>query len=144
MALATPTRMSASLRRLTYSLFAALWVSGCAWLMAHYLFPQQSTFGSLPNPWEPLLMRIHGWCAVAGVFLLGWLSSQHILQRWSLYWRRPSGPILAGLAAVLVLSGYALYYTTDHLHDAAALVHEVLGAVAVAGGVSHWMRPKRA
>jgi hypothetical protein len=136
--------MSAPLRRVTYVLFGLLWATGCAWLIAHYLFPQQSQFGSLPNPSEPTLMRIHGWCAAAGLFLLGWISSQHILERWSQFRRRPSGPVLASLALLLVVSGYALYYTTDRLHDLAALAHEVVGGAAILAGSAHWIRARGA
>ena len=41
---------------------------------------------------------------------------------------------------VLVLSGYALYYTTEGFHDVAATVHEVLGVVAIVFALAHWFR----
>ena len=133
-------RMPRSLRWVTYLVFGVLWASGCAWLAVHFLWAQPSPFGVIPHPWEPALLRIHGWSAAAAVFLLGWVSSQHVAERWEQWRRRPSGLILGAAAIVLVLSGYALYYTTDQLHDTAAVAHEILGTAALALALVHWRR----
>jgi hypothetical protein len=74
------------------------------------------------------------------VFLLGWIAAEHISDRWHRARNRVSGFSLASLAAVLVVSGYALYYTTDRLHDLAGAVHEVLGGAAIAFALTHWRR----
>jgi hypothetical protein len=132
--------MSTALRRVIYSVCALLWVSGCAWLVIHYAFPTTTDFGPAPNPWEPVILRLHGWSALCGVFLLGWISAGHISERWRRSRNRVSGFCLAGFAVMLVLSGYALYYTTDRLHDVAASLHEVLGVVAIAFALTHWLR----
>jgi hypothetical protein len=47
---------------------------------------------------------------------------------------------MAGVAAVLALSGYALYYTVDNLHDFAAIIHELIGAAAILFALTHWRR----
>jgi hypothetical protein len=133
-------RMSRPLRGVTYFVFGLLWVSGCGWLILHEFFPRSSDFGPSANPWEPVVLRLHGWLAVAGTFLLGWISAQHIAGRWARFRTRPSGPVLAGLAAVLVLTGYALYYTTDSVHASASVTHEILGAAAVLLALGHWRR----
>lgn len=130
--------MSGALRRSAVVVFGILWLTGCLWLVLHGFFSQKTAFGDLPNPWQPSVIQVHGWAAVAGLFLLGWISSGHIVDRWSLYRSRPSGPLLAALALLLVLSGYALYYTTDHLHDAAAVIHEVLGVAGILFAIVHW------
>jgi hypothetical protein len=132
--------MSPGLRRFTYWVFAVLWASGCLWLVVHYFGESTTNFGPVPNPWEPTLLRVHGWLAAAGVFLLGWISSQHIVDRWELWKRRPSGPLLGAAAILLVLSGYALYYTGDGFHDLSAGVHEVLGTAAIFLALLHWRR----
>ena len=85
-------------------------------------------------------MRLHGWSALCGVFLLGWITAGHISDRWRRPRNRISGFCLAGFAVVLVLSGYALYYTTDRFHDVAATLHEVLGVVAIGCALTHWLR----
>jgi hypothetical protein len=84
------------------------------------------------------MMRIHGFAAVGGVFLLGWIGSGHITERWFNRRNRYSGLWLMGCAAVLVVSGYALYYTTDSLHDVSAVVHEIIGVTALVIALTHW------
>ena len=101
--------MSTALRCAIYSICTLLWLSGCAWLVMHFAFPTETDFGPAPNPWESVILRIHGFS-------------------------------LAGFAVVLVLSGYALYYTTDRFHDVAAMLHEVLGVVAIAFALTHWLQ----
>jgi hypothetical protein len=130
--------MSTSLRRLIYTLCTLLWLSGCAWLVVHFFFPAATEFGPAPNSAEPWLLRIHGWVAMGGVFLFGWLTSEHISNRWRKPQNRVSGLSLAAFVSILTLSGYALYYTTDHLHDGAVAIHEVLGTLAVVFGLMHW------
>jgi hypothetical protein len=135
--------MAISLRRVVLTLFGVLWVSGCTWLVLHYIFPHQGDFGPESNPWEPLTLRVHGWLAMGGVFLLGWLGASHISDRWWRSRRRVSGWSLVSLAALLVLSGYALYYTIDRLRDVASVVHESLGALAILVALIHWQRHRR-
>jgi hypothetical protein len=135
--------MSHALRCSVFGTFAVLWASGALWLVLHHGFAQQTAFGPAQNPWEAPVLRIHGWIAVAGVFLLGWLGGGHILERWGRPGHRMSGYALSAAAAVLVLTGYALYYTTDSFHDGAAVAHEVLGAAAIVLALGHWQRSYR-
>jgi hypothetical protein len=132
--------MPAAMRTFIITVSALLWLSGAAWLLAHYAFPQHNEFGALPNPSEPWLMRLHGILAVAGVFLLGWATAAHIPATWRAALSRVSGLWLAGCALVLVLSGYALYYSTGALHEGAGAVHEWLGVAALFAGAAHWTR----
>ncbi|HVW71002.1 MAG TPA: hypothetical protein VHB68_18615 [Steroidobacteraceae bacterium] len=132
--------MPPALRRAIYLVCALLWVSGCAWLILHFEFPVRTDFGPAPNPWEPSLLRLHGWVAVPMVFLLGWVTADHISDRWHHSRNRLSGFSLAGFALLLTVSGYALYYTTDRLHDIAAVTHEVLGVMAIVFALLHWAR----
>ena len=128
------------LRGLIYAVGALLWLSGAAWLVLHYVFPQASAFGPLPNPWEAPLMRAHGLVAVCGVFLIGWMTAAHVTARWSSDRNRRSGLTLGLTALLLVFSGYALYYTTGTPHDGAGLLHEVIGVLAPAAALAHWWR----
>ena len=130
--------MPTALRRVIYALCTLLWLSGCVWLVVHFFFPLTTDFGPAPNPAEPWLMRIHGWVAMGGVFLFGWITSQHISDRWRKPQSRVSGLSLAAFVSILIISGYALYYTTDHLHDGAVVVHEVLGVLAIVFALAHW------
>jgi hypothetical protein len=140
MAAAYPQRMSVGLRSAVMLTFGALWLSGCYWLVLHYFFAQPSEFGPVQHPWGPVILRIHGWIAIAGVFLLGWVTARHVTDRWPQMAKRTSGIAMASIAAVLGLTGYALYYTTDRLHDAAGVAHEVIGAGAFLFALTHWRR----
>jgi hypothetical protein len=132
------TPMPVVLRWTIWTVFAALWLSGCTWLVLHFGFEAHTEFGPLPNPWEASVLEIHGVLAVAGVFLAGWISSSHIPERWSARRNRKSGLTLATTAAVLIISGYMLYYTTDRLQSVAAVAHELIGVLAVLAAITHW------
>lgn len=133
-------QMSPALRLTVFAVCALLWLSGVLWLVLHFAFEPQTQFGPLPNPWEPAVMRLHGLLAVAGVFLLGWMAAGHVLMRWSSARNRISGLALAGCAALLIASGYALYYTTGTLHELASRTHEWLGTAALLTALAHWWR----
>jgi hypothetical protein len=128
------------LRATLYGVAALLWLSGAVWLVLHYVFPQSSPFGPLPNPWEAPLMRAHGLIAVCAVFLIGWMMAAHVTARWASERNRRSGLVLGGAALLLILSGYALYYTTGSAHDAAAFAHEAIGVLSPIVAVAHWWR----
>lgn len=134
------TPVSPKLRAFILGVSALLWLSGIVWLVLHYGFAQHTAFGPLPNPWEPGVMRVHGLLAVGGVFLLGWITAGHVSERWRNRARRSSGLLLATSAAVLISSGYALYYTTGSPHEVAALAHEALGVAVLIVALAHWWR----
>jgi hypothetical protein len=132
--------MSPALRAAILTLGALLWLSGVAWLVLHFAFAQQTQFGPLPNPWEAVLMRLHGVLAVGGVFFLGWIVGGHTIERWGSARKRLSGFLLVASAALLVASGYALYYTTGAPHEVASRAHEWLGAGSLLAALAHWWR----
>ncbi|HYL02786.1 MAG TPA: hypothetical protein VEU54_05155 [Steroidobacteraceae bacterium] len=129
--------MPAGLRATLYVVGGLLWLTGCLWLVLHLAFPQATAFGPLPNPWEALVLRIHGWAAACGLFLFGWVTAAHVSDRWRGIRSRLSGVALALSVGVIAVTGYALYYTTGRLHDGAALVHEGLGVAAIALVLAH-------
>jgi len=131
--------MSRGLRAVVLVVAGLLWLSGAAWMLAHYLFPGHNEFGPLPNSLEAPLMRLHGLIAVVGVFVFGWLGASHMAARWSAWAGRPSGLWLLGCAITLIVSGYALYYTTGALHAAAAVLHECLGLATLGVALVHWL-----
>ena len=137
---AAGARLPRVLRATLYGVGALLWVSGAVWLVLHYVYPQSTPFGPLPNPWEAPLMRAHGIIAVCGVFLIGWMMAAHVTARWASERNRRSGLTLAGAALLLIMSGYALYYTTGSPHDAAAFAHETIGVLSAVVALAHWWR----
>ena len=140
---AAGARLPRVLRTTVYGVGALLWVSGAVWLVLHYVYPQSTPFGPLPNPWEAPLMRAHGIIAVCGVFLIGWMMAAHVTARWASERNRRSGLMLAGAAVLLIMSGYALYYATGSPHDAASLAHEAIGVLSPVAALAHWWRNHR-
>ena len=139
MAASVPPRMSAPLRFAVKAIAAFLWFTGCGWLIAHFLLQQQNEFGIGRSPWESPLLHVHGIVAVAGAFLLGWIASRHIVEGWRQRRNRVSGLVLASVAAILVISGYALYYVSnDASHLVIASAHELLGGFGVVFALIHW------
>lgn len=137
--------MSRSLRTSTLLVCALLAVSGCIWMVLHYFFQVDTAFGRGPNPWEPFTIRIHGVIAVATVFMLGWITSRHIIETWQVKWNHISGIVLSLVCLLQILTGYALYYLADaQLQSAVAVIHQVIGASAIACALVHWHRPSRA
>ncbi len=133
--------MPRSLRAATTIVCALLWLSGGLWMLLHYFFPIVTEFGPSPNSWEPFIIRLHGILAVGTVFLLGWVSSRHISEAWGRKRNHVSGIVLSSVCALLVLSGYALYYLVDgQVRTGSALVHQALGAGAVVIALIHWRR----
>ena len=135
-------RLPLAVRIAIYAVGALLWLTGVVWLVLHHALPQATPFGPLPNVWEAPLMRAHGLIAVCSVFLIGWMTAAHVTPRWTSDRNRRSGLMLGVTALLLVVSGYALYYSTGTPHDAAALVHEVIGTLSPAAAFAHWWRQR--
>jgi hypothetical protein len=136
--------MPRSLRVATLIVCTLLWLSGCAWMLLHYFFQVSTDFGPGPNPWEPFAIRVHGVIAIATVFLLGWITSRHIIQTWHVRWNHVSGIVLTIVCLVQILSGYSLYYLADaQLQIPVAVLHQVIGVSAIIFSLVHWHRPSR-
>lgn len=115
----------------------ALLVSGGVWLVVHYALGAGA--GELPHPMEAWSLRLHGLASFAAVFVLGVLAASHVPQGWRLTGRRHrdaqrhTGLILCALAALLVLSGYLLFYfAPETVRPALGWAHALVGvAMAV-------------
>jgi hypothetical protein len=126
-------------RRLLYACTLVLAASGLLWLSVHHwAWPTASraAMEGLPSPWEPWLMKAHGAAMMLMLFVVGRVSSTHVMRGW----RLPPGPHrrLAGGVALLVamgllaLSGYGLYYLVpDDWRDGLGWVHAGIGGLWV-------------
>jgi hypothetical protein len=101
-------------RAALYICTVLLLVTGVLWLAVHYGIGAGA--GELPHPLEAWAMRLHGLAGFGALFVFGALAAQHIPHGWRMTARqryanqRGSGLALCTLAALLALSGYALYY----------------------------------
>jgi hypothetical protein len=134
-------RMAKPLRHASYGLVAALWLTGCAWLLLQGFFRAETQFGWVPHPLQSPLLLAHGILAIPALYLFGWISPGHALEGWRFRLRRASGGTLWLLLAVLTLSGFALFFlVASSARGYSSLVHEVLGVVAGVAALIHWIR----
>lgn len=105
-----PIRFAASHRKLLYSVFTLLWLSGVFWLGLHYFMRVQGEFGITPHPAEVWCLRLHGLLMFAVLVALGSVLPVHARRAWQLNKNRSSGVLMKALFLWLGLTGYALYY----------------------------------
>jgi hypothetical protein len=86
----------------------ALAATGLAWLAVHYSVGAGA--GELPHRAEAWLMKLHGAAMMAALFFFGSLVSGHAPRGWRMGRQRRLGLALWAAVALLVGSGYALYY----------------------------------
>ena len=125
-----------------YGTGAALVVTGVLWLAVHYSIGAGA--GELPHPLETWCLRLHGLAAFAGLFMLGVLAAAHIPQGWRLSHRRrwagqrSSGVLLCAIGALLVLSGYLLFYfASESVRPALGWAHAFVGMTMAVLIASH-------
>lgn len=106
----------------------ALWLSGGAWLLLHYFGQIESEFGPETNPLEPWMLRLHGAALIPALLGFGALFVVHIPKGWKNRRQRLIGIGLTTLVALLILSGYLLYYAwDDDLRGLVSLIHWAVG-----------------
>ena len=136
--------LSRRAKLLVYGVLGLTWGSGVLWLIFHYFFPRHGEFGVEANALEHPLIMLHGAAAFAALWLAGWLWSTHI-QPWlnGPSWRS-SGIVLMLLGAVLIASGYLLYYASgEELRRWIAVLHWSIGLLLAVPAVVHALRSKR-
>ena len=137
-------RMPGQQRAAIYCVLGGLWLSGCVWLVLDQFFSRPGPFGVTPHPWQPGLLLIHGIIAIAGMYLLGWVTARHVVRWWPGRVRRVSGTLLAGFLGLLVISGFALFFVSDDRGQRiASLSHDVLGVGVTVFGIQHWFFARR-
>ena len=108
-----------------------LWVSGGVWLLLHYFGQRQGDFGLETHPLESWLLRIHGFALILALLGIGGLLVAHIPAGWRIRRQRASGLVLAVVLALLIVTGYLLYYAgSDSLREWVSLIHWLFGLTA--------------
>ena len=142
----TPPRLYLTRRGKTaiYGVLGATWGSGILWLVVHYFFASQGEFGPEPHPLERWSLALHGAGAFATLLLGGWLWKAHVAPWWDSPNRRRSGIVLIVLGAVLIVSGYLLYYASgDALRDLIGKLHWIVGVLLALPVLVHALRSSR-
>ena len=106
-------RLEASFRWTVYSVAAALFVTGAAWLAADALKD-----GPSGDAWQEIganLLMVHGGAAMAMLMVLGALIPVHIRRGWRARKNRVSGGAMVTLNALLIPTAFGLYYCGSEL-----------------------------
>jgi len=103
-------RLSRRHRALLYWCVTLLFVTGVLWLAFHYLVRVEGELGEVRHPLEPWWLKLHGAAAMIFLMILGSLARGHIRMGWKARRNRRSGATLAAVSAVLIVTGWALYY----------------------------------
>jgi hypothetical protein len=121
-------RLAPSLRRWLYGAGGAVLATGICWLILDRWGQRPTEFGLEPSPAAPWVLRAHGAAAMLVLLVFGAMIPLHLRRGWRARANRRSGAIIAASCALLVLSGYALYYAGgEELRRVAVLAHDVLG-----------------
>lgn len=119
----------------------ALWLTGVAWLLLHYFGTVEGQFGPQTNPLEPWMMKLHGLVLIPALLGIGATFVVHIPKGWTHRRQRVVAIVLCSVLAVLVASGYLLYYAGgESLRAWASLVHWSIGLALPAVFAWHWLR----
>lgn len=128
--------MSGTLRWSLYVCVLALTVSGVLYAVPRYAdLYLELDWPAAASP--ALLMKLHGAFSFWSLLLLGVVWRGHVRSRLRRTANRPSGLALCAAMAVLVVSGYLLYYVGSlELREASGLVHTAcgLGLLAILAG----------
>ena len=128
-------------RLLTYMALLLLFVSGTAHFVLHDYFPSRGPFGPGPNPWEPWLLRLHGAAAMWTLVILGMALPGHVARFWRMARNRLAGFVLLASMAVLIGTGYGLYYFSgDGLRAVTRQSHIAVGLLALPAFMAHLWR----
>ncbi len=127
-------RLAASLRYALYTIAALMFASGVTWLAARSV--------GLDGWLKTYSLRVHGGAAMALLVLIGAAAALHSAKAWRERKNRISGVLLSATLALLIVTGYLLYYLGDEsARSVASIVHWAIGlALPVALAGHAWRR----
>lgn len=137
--------------RLTTARQAAIWSSivvlvatGALWLYAEYLYAPLDD-GLQPHELKHYAMQVHAALALLFVWLAGTLAHHHMQAAWRQNRNRATGALMTVTVAVLVASGYGLwYFGGETLRQWTEIAHWVSGFGIVLALALHAARGRRA
>jgi len=139
-----PVRLSLRHKRRLYVTAVVLLASGLGWLVAHDLLGGRGEFGDAPHPSEPWWLRIHGAAAMGFLIGLGSLLPGHISRAWQMRRNHRSGLSILGMVALLIATGYGLYYVGDEqARPWISCVHWLIGLAAAGMAPLHVVLGRR-
>jgi cyanate permease len=100
-------RLSRRHKVVFYSVLSVVFASGAIWAWLHY-FSQPNEFGT--SPAQAWVLTIHGLFAAMSLLVIGSLLPLHLKYAWRAHRNRINGIFFIIIVAVLITSGYGLYY----------------------------------
>src|SRR4029079_2994840 len=111
-----------------YTIFVLIYGSGICLIYFHYFARTLGEFGDQPHSVEPWSLKIHGAAAMGFLVILGTLLPGHVRFAWHARRNRPNGIFLLVTVALLIVSGYGLYYFGDeHWRSWSSWSHLIIG-----------------
>lgn len=130
-------------RRLVFAAGWLLLLSVVPWLLTTYLGGAVGLDEHAARRVEVWALRLHGAAAMLALIVLGSVLSQHVGRGWRGGKNRATGGVVLGSCALLIGSGYLLYYGGEATRDFASIVHQAVGAVATAALLLHSRKRRR-
>ena len=115
-------------KRWFYTVNALLFFSGVGWAVCGWFATRDATHAD-PLHWlQPWLLKLHGAAAMAFLIAVGILIPTHLKRGWQARRNRTNGAFFVTIIALLILTGYGLYYFgDDDWRSVASWVHQLLG-----------------
>lgn len=124
--------------RTVVAVFFGVAVSGALWSLLY------DALGREPDSLSRLLLQWHGAFAMLALLALGALLPQHVRFAWHAARNRWSGGVMLAVAALVVATGYGLYYANESLRDWSKWIHLGIGLAAFAALPVHiWLGRRR-
>ena len=120
-------------KRWFYSVSVTLFLSGAAWALFDWLGARTEGRAAVFQSLKPWMLKLHGAAAMVFLVAVGILIPTHLKRAWQARRNRSNGAFFVTVIALLVATGYGLYYFgDDHWRSAASWVHLILGFAAPA------------
>jgi hypothetical protein len=136
-------RLDPGLRYGTYAVFAALLITGIAWLAA-----DQWKDSATGETWQAIaasMLMLHGGTAMVALVLLGALIPLHLQRSWRAGKNRVTGTIMATFNTALIVTAFGLYYAgSDTLRMTMSGIHIAAGLGLPALILAHVVLGRRA
>lgn len=105
-----------------------LFLSGAGWVLFGWGAERDETRGELFRSFKVGMLKLHGAAAMAFLVAVGILIPTHIRRAWQARRNRVNGAFFVTVMALLVGSGYGLYYFGgEQSRAAASWIHLTLG-----------------
>ena len=120
-------RLSASHRWFTYLATAWLVATGMAWLALDFVSRGRADLVG-PHPLLHPLLATHGAIALVALMAYGGVVVAHVPRAWAIKRNRWTGCLIAAVLAILIVTGWLLYYAgSEGVHEIASVCHWIVG-----------------